>query len=1541
MLLERIEIDSHGPLNRVELGSLSHHLNVVMGAAGSGKTAISRFIRDSLIDREYPRGMLSGSAGRVVWVHQNGWIHCRREQDGSPGGRRSVEFEARGETAGSWEGYADGWFDTTPANTHNSNGCSRSQLAGETARTYRSSLASRTLGNIRIPESIVDGVMVDTTVSSASRVVAACIAAGLDQPDLARLPIENETARFSQYASSSYTETAPHTQTEDRERRMLREELADVEAELSKLQAMQDRDRSEVVVQPVETIDAHELDNLLHRRAEQVRRRNELVKRRDEMLRDRHRYQAPVAQYASSFGPIDTRYSASHARSQWETRESRLRSLHQRADLLRSRAAELQRWVRELDAHATDRVPTYYGNIDSYAASAPHILPSHWQTTSTEHLQNRIRQADQEIVTLHRVLADVRSLRDLLAASIAAAPIVGSYDWLDDGWMRGRRYDHFVRAIDRYSSDRPWADFYDHAYRPLRPIDDLAMRIEATTRHLDWLLSRFERTSTSSTHAFDESTWMLEDDRGGFIEASLRRVRSQLRQRDYISAAHMDAVTVELTRALDHLLAHRRRVVETLSIQHTHWKRDFAGFSGNHPDWTSERRTALQELSGVENELRRVLDQTASLRHAQRHLPIVDSVYPIGMHETEHATYGLHSPLDQGQAEALRAEVRWMDSEIAQGNRRISELDARIAHHQSLRDRVHHTIAPAYTASSHHADINRLRHRRDELIAELNRYRPVVRRESSLAELASRWLIRLSGGRHQIVRWSTTPVATDPYTTLAAEQDESSLRGFVSSGQVGGRKVNVEIDNVHERNMPAVTRAIACLAVRLAAGELLGRMGHAIPLVLETHRELFDAYSTGYNTQRESHPHHVHANGSGAYRQWTREGLCGDAIASALADYSAAGRQLLILTEHAPLADFLGRCGARQFALHTQRIVHPHQPLWRSGERDDHYSGPHAMRTDGLPVGNRHEDYQYSDAGSVNRAFDHAWRESAGLRDDVYYGDVAPTYRATVNARVTGNGNATDMPVAGARHRDGYYYTDQSSTYPVETTPAVATTPMHSVAASLTARHHDASSLEVDDVPFFLTVDSPIDAAPSIDAVAAQRLRRIGISHITHLMNQDSNRLADTLGLAGVDARTVRRWQSECRLMCRVPQLRGFDARVLVGCGIADPAQLAAIHPTDLLDRVKTFLATERGQRILLSGTSYELSRITSWIASANRSVQTHTRTRTVDGRRVQTRVVRENDQPVVARRAGTLDSDEVYLTDDDFDQERYEVQLERRADRIADELDELTRDFDGDRDTRPLRASRDREHGSIRAKGSSPASRGNGSSNESRASQRPIDRQTTSRTRGERPRNESSRSEPNSIRSRRRDSDPDGIRTLRSESDRASRQPIVREDRDRKHTPRSERESTFGEQERRFYLERASDVVDAPSIGPRMAERLNKIGVDTVNDLLQADPATIASKLSHRRIDESMVMQWQQQAAFVCRVPMLRGHDAQFLVAAGVTSPEQLAASDPVSLFAEVEAIAHSAEGKRIVRGGKLPDLEEVTEWIEYATQHRSLKAA
>ena len=85
----------------------------------------------------------------------------------------------------------------------------------------------------------------------------------------------------------------------------------------------------------------------------------------------------------------------------------------------------------------------------------------------------------------------------------------------------------------------------------------------------------------------------------------------------------------------------------------------------------------------------------------------------------------------------------------------------------------------------------------------------------------------------------------------------------------------------------------------------------------------------------------------------------------------------------------------------------------------------------------------------------------------------------------------------------------------------------------------------------------------------------------------------------------------------------------------------------------------------------------------------------------------------------------------------------------------------------------------------------------------------------------------------------------------------------------------------------------------------------------------------------------WQHQATLVCRIPMLRGHDAQLLVAAEVTTAEEVAESDADELFGMIEPIAKSSEGKRIIRGGKMPDLAEITDWIAFAQQNRDLVAA
>ena len=191
------------------------------------------------------------------------------------------------------------------------------------------------------------------------------------------------------------------------------------------------------------------------------------------------------------------------------------------------------------------------------------------------------------------------------------------------------------------------------------------------------------------------------------------------------------------------------------------------------------------------------------------------------------------------------------------------------------------------------------------------------------------------------------------------------------------------------------------------------------------------------------------------------------------------------------------------------------------------------------------------------------------------------------------------------------------------------------------------------------------------------------------------------------------------------------------------------------------------------------------------------------------------------------------------------------------------------------------------------------------------------------------------------------------AERDREERELADRGERTSRRRPRTERtseglslvsksdESDASPGATRFYLETDSPVVDAPSIGPKMAERLAKIGVITVSDFLNRPAPWIADKLGDSKLNADTLRTWQSQSSLMCQVPGLRGHDAQLLVACEITTPEQLRSYSPAGLLALVEPLAESREGQRMLRSANAPDLAEVQDWIQWARESRQLRSA
>lgn len=335
---------------------------------------------------------------------------------------------------------------------------------------------------------------------------------------------------------------------------------------------------------------------------------------------------------------------------------------------------------------------------------------------------------------------------------------------------------------------------------------------------------------------------------------------------------------------------------------------------------------------------------------------------------------------------------------------------------------------------------------------------------------------------------------------------------------------------------------------------------------------------------------------------------------------------------------------------------------------------------------------------------------------------------------------------------------------------------------------------------YYLSPDSPIEHVPSLGSESARKLRSVGIHRVVDLVHAPADRVAAVLG---TDIRTIHRIMSVVDLMCHTPQMKAFDARVLVCCGISRAAQLSHARSHELAERVQNFLATDAGRGLMRTATEAEIARIQSWISH-----------------------VRGPKSTVVAP-----------IVDEEKEVARSERRLRRRMKR---------------RWARPEAAE---------------------------DAGKPV-----------------------------------------------SQSPIKK---------------VAVESHWKFYLELASPVVDAPTIGPKMAEKLQAINIKTVGDLVAADELEIADALSEKGVSKEVVAQWQQQAMLVCRIPNLRGTDAQLLVAAGCTTAESVASMNAASLYATITSVASSKQGQRFLRGGNAPDRQRVEQWIEWAQNSRAVRAA
>jgi hypothetical protein len=108
---------------------------------------------------------------------------------------------------------------------------------------------------------------------------------------------------------------------------------------------------------------------------------------------------------------------------------------------------------------------------------------------------------------------------------------------------------------------------------------------------------------------------------------------------------------------------------------------------------------------------------------------------------------------------------------------------------------------------------------------------------------------------------------------------------------------------------------------------------------------------------------------------------------------------------------------------------------------------------------------------------------------------------------------------------------------------------------------------------------------------------------VGELLDADPESLATRLKLNRVTSSTVRRWQQQADLLCRVPQLHSRHLQILAAVGVASVEALAAQVPQELWRHLQQFRKTREGKRLLSDSYDLSLATLSGWIQSA-RSVR-------------------------------------------------------------------------------------------------------------------------------------------------------------------------------------------------------------------------------------------------------------------------------------------------------------------------------------------------
>ncbi len=291
----------------------------------------------------------------------------------------------------------------------------------------------------------------------------------------------------------------------------------------------------------------------------------------------------------------------------------------------------------------------------------------------------------------------------------------------------------------------------------------------------------------------------------------------------------------------------------------------------------------------------------------------------------------------------------------------------------------------------------------------------------------------------------------------------------------------------------------------------------------------------------------------------------GQAMAELVNEYAIAGNQVLLFTRHRHVIELFRNRKATLFELQPagepkdQRVSGRAQP---TVEANEHETSSPTRRTS---------------RGSHNRPLPEPKRYVIRRRQwtaEEFPGELTDHVRVVPRGRV-------ELPAPRAR----VHQTD------VETAEFVPQR-LEQGKPSPRARNNGQAR-------FYLAPSDLVGDAPSIGPQTASKLERLGVTTVADLRSLRAETAAAQLGDSRIHPETIRQWQAQATLMCRIPRVRAADARALVHCGVTTIERLAQSDPRSLRKTVaKTVRAIARDATDD-NDQSPDLATVTSWVAWA------------------------------------------------------------------------------------------------------------------------------------------------------------------------------------------------------------------------------------------------------------------------------------------------------------------------------------------------------